>query len=472
PEQPHQEEWAIIYIEQQPVGTIHTRIQKIAESGRALVQTSSETVMKLQRMGQLTEVRQFQESIETPDGQLVRFRSEMKNGPSSLVVHGRLAGNQLVSVVESSAGATSQSIAWTPSYRGFFGPDQSLRARPLQPGESRVLQVLFPGLTSVQVVNTTLQAFDFEETDVAAGKKRLLKVISSLELGGQSVGSTLWVDDAGRQWKAEIPGVGLVLRVERQPELAAGAALAVDLSKSSFVPLKGPIERAHQTRRVAYQIQLQTNDPAKAFQHDTRQQVAVVDDHTARVIVDASGAQHALADAETEPRSADRGANALIQCEDPRIVEMATGVVPDEQEPWQVAKALELHVKQSMRRADFSTAFASAAEVAKTLRGDCSEHAVLLTALCRARGIPARVATGLVYILLENRPGFGFHMWTEVWVGDRWIPLDATLGRGGIGAGHLKLTHSNLSNGEEVSAILSVLPVLRQIEIEVLEVAY
>ena len=38
---------------------------------------------------------------------------------------------------------------------------------------------------------------------------------------------------------------------------------------------------------------------------------------------------------------------------------------------------------------------------ARTRSGDCSEHAVLLTALLRARGIPARVSHGLVY--LEQR---------------------------------------------------------------------
>ena len=77
-----------------------------------------------------------------------------------------------------------------------------------------------------------------------------------------------------------------------------------------------------------------------------------------------------------------------------------------------------------------------------------------------------------MYVALGKRPGFGFHMWTEVWIRDRWMPLDATIGRGGIGCGHLKLTHSNLSNGDEVSAILSVLPVLRQVQIEVRDVAY
>ena len=54
--------------------------------------------------------------------------------------------------------------------------------------------------------------------------------------------------------------------------------------------------------------------------------------------------------------------------------------------------------------------------------GDCTEHAVLVAALCRASGVPARSASGLMWIGKEA----GYHQWTEVWVG-KWLPVDATL---------------------------------------------
>ena len=76
--------------------------------------------------------------------------------------------------------------------------------------------------------------------------------------------------------------------------------------------------------------------------------------------------------------------------------------------------------------------------MAESREGDCTEHAVLLAALARACGIPARVAIGLVYV--DQAGGFGYHMWTEMYLSGHWIPLDATLGQGGIGAAHLKLT--------------------------------
>jgi hypothetical protein len=52
---------------------------------------------------------------------------------------------------------------------------------------------------------------------------------------------------------------------------------------------------------------------------------------------------------------------------------------------------------------------------------DCKFGAALLAALCRARGIPARLITG--YVLREVSPGF--HSWLEVWIAGRgWLPID------------------------------------------------
>jgi hypothetical protein len=91
-----------------------------------------------------------------------------------------------------------------------------------------------------------------------------------------------------------------------------------------------------------------------------------------------------------------------------------------------------------------------------------------LAAVARARGIPARVAIGLVY--QAGTQSFAYHMWDELWIGDHWLPLDATLGRGGIGAAHLKLTDSSLAGAQAYSCFLPVAQVIGQLRIEILEV--
>ena len=160
--------------------------------------------------------------------------------------------------------------------------------------------------------------------------------------------------------------------------------------------------------------------------------------------------------------------NSLIQSDDERVRRLAGSVAPDEADSARLAAALERFVGGYIQNKDFSRALASAAEVARTRQGDCTEHAVLLAAMCRARGLPARVAIGLVYS--EREGGFAYHMWDEVWIDNRWVPLDATLGRGGIGAAHVKLRHTNLHGVGPYAAFLPVYQVLGRLEMEILEV--
>ena len=92
---------------------------------------------------------------------------------------------------------------------------------------------------------------------------------------------------------------------------------------------------------------------------------------------------------------------------------------------------------------------------------------MLLAALARACQMPARVVVGMVYV--PSKGGFVYHMWTEAFDGKRWLPLDATLGQGGIGASHLELGNSNLKDATGLTSLLSVVQVLGKLKIEVLE---
>lgn len=68
-----------------------------------------------------------------------------------------------------------------------------------------------------------------------------------------------------------------------------------------------------------------------------------------------------------------------------------------------------------------------ASQVARNRSGDCTEHSVLATALCRSFGIPARPVFGLVYQQNSENPEQARmigHQWFEVWINGQWYPLD------------------------------------------------
>jgi transglutaminase-like putative cysteine protease len=259
--------------------------------------------------------------------------------------------------------------------------------------------------------------------------------------------------------------------------------------RDTTVPVNRPLPDAN--RRVRYRVHLNTNDPAQVFSQGDTQQVISLDPRTAEVLVRSirpslhsgaskgEAASEAALNVQTEmgawqtakagaPSDDDRQPNSLIQSDNPKIVSMARAIAADENDAWRVAVALESAVNAHIRRPDYSQAFASAADVVEQGEGDCTEHAVLLAALCRARGIPARIAIGLAYV--SPAQGFGYHMWNEAWIGGTWIPLDATRAAGGIGAGYLKLSDSNLKGTTAFATFLSVAQVIGQLNIEILEV--
>jgi hypothetical protein len=72
---------------------------------------------------------------------------------------------------------------------------------------------------------------------------------------------------------------------------------------------------------------------------------------------------------------------------------------------------------------DLGIAVAPASEVVRNRRGTCVAYAVLLAALERAAGLPSRVVMGFAYA----NGIWGGHAWTEAYLDNRWIALDAAL---------------------------------------------
>ena len=88
--------------------------------------------------------------------------------------------------------------------------------------------------------------------------------------------------------------------------------------------------------------------------------------------------------------------------------------------------------------------------------GDCNEHAVLLAALARASGIPARIEVGLVY--LNGR--FYYHAWNLLYVG-QWITADSVLGQ--VPA---DVTHIRFSSGA-IQKQLDLMGIIGQIKLKI-----
>ena len=131
----------------------------------------------------------------------------------------------------------------------------------------------------------------------------------------------------------------------------------------------------------------------------------------------------------------------LMPVAHPTLKATAAEAIGDETSARAAAHKLARFVYASLAKRSPDVAQASALEILEQRCGDCSEHALLFVALCRAAGIPARRCSGFVCI----GSLWGSHAWAEVWVGE-WVGADPTTGELGTGARYLFFGYSDMPN--------------------------
>jgi len=464
--------WYVTYMLGAKIGYQHTVWRHETRNGQVLsrVDMLSHLVTKRGLSSIATDLRVA--DVSTADGGLVECQSKVSQGGTSITSRGSVVGDTLRIETTTRGKTVTSTIPWSADWRGFSAVEQSLVRKPMTPGEHRRLRALIPGLDTPLLATVELTAVGPERVKLLTGTYDLLRVDCVTTVpGSPAMRDTYWVDRTGQSMKAynELVGAESFLTTREVAQDTRGLA-QLDFNLDLAAPADRAVAAPHATRRVRYRLTLQRGDPAAAFVSGASQQVTSIDPHTAEVTVYAlrPGQAGAKPDASDDaPGEEDRRPSSIIQSDNPKIAALARKVAGDKKDPWQKAVALERFVHGYVALKGFSQGFATAADVVESREGDCTEHAVLLAALCRAAGIPARVAVGLVY----QDQKFLFHMWTEVYVGKRWTPIDATLARGGIGAAHLKLAHSSLQGSSAFNAVLSVANVLaRGLKVEVLEV--
>lgn len=134
--------------------------------------------------------------------------------------------------------------------------------------------------------------------------------------------------------------------------------------------------------------------------------------------------------------------SALVRLEDPVFDGLISRLnAPKGASRWDIAKRVTSFVFEWIREKDYSVGFASAQEVARNGRGDCTEHGALAIALLRRLGVPCRAVAG--WAALENT--LGLHFWVEVKLKDRWVPIDPTFDQAPASALRMKLGTSDMA---------------------------
>ena len=471
-----EETWAIMNMGNAPVGYVHTRITEKGTGDARRITTAIETRMKINRLGSTISIEQDSLTIEKGDGSLVRVDSRMLMSNQEKKSQVFFEGDK-VRLVTELMGRKRESQLSCP--KGMVGPHR-LQVLAVEHGfkpGTKWKAVTFVGeLESASGVSN--EVVGEEEVDLGDGQKRkLTKMIVVMEK--VKVPGTAWVDETGLALKVVTLAGGinttLLVSTKEKALAAVGAGkLSPDLFKKTVIVAQEFLPFARRTTAAVMHVKAK-NAALKVSLPSARRQIVGEKDakgvytiHLSRV-VPATG-KTGVRPLKNIPKQLKQSlaSNTMIQSDEAEILAIAKKAVGGEKDAWRAAQTLEKWVSMNLTNKGYGVGFASALEVCRDRAGDCSEHAVLLAALCRASGIPARVSMGVVYV----GGIWAGHAWNEVWIEGEWYALDATIGLGSVDALHLTMASMTMRDGDAGSELASLITVLGNLDVRVQTLEY
>jgi transglutaminase-like putative cysteine protease len=469
-----QDSWDAVYLGGAKIGHIHTWVEKVKDKGRDYNRVRMDVEMRLKRRDDESPIKLMYGTIETLDGEVLRLDTRTQAGETQDIrVHGDVTNHKMRLTMDGTGRSETRVIVWGPEVRGPYGAEQSMARQSMKEHEKRPIKMYIPELN--KVCDVMLEARTIEPVLLGDGARRpLLRVDQTTTVEGKrrpEYDARLYVDPEGQVLKSEQDVLGgmVVYRTTRDAALAPAGPVKFDLILSSVVKVPRKIPNPDQTRHVKYRVTLGNTAPAQVFPTDSRQALLEQPTGEASAILEIkSGGPLDGAAVTTEVAPEYLKPNALVTSDDVRVRSLAQRVTRGVVDPWEKAKAINKWVAQNIRDKNFKIAFAAAGEVARNLSGDCTEHSVLAAAMCRAVGIPSRAVVGLIYV--DELDGFGYHMWDEVFVNNRWVAIDPSFDQTIVDAVHIKLSDTSLDGVAPFEAFLPVVAVVGRLSIEPIEI--
>lgn len=466
------ETWDAVFLKGQKVGHFHTLVREYEREGKKLLYAIKTQKLTVARFGQVVEQWAEDSTVETADGQILTTRMLQGIGKDQKIsLSGKVRGNKLVVQIEGAAGGT-QEVPWPADVIGVAREANLLREHKPKVGESFDYLWYEGRLNRVVKFTATVKGTDEHALYLGEKPRKLLRV----ELVMDPIGDfrlptvTLWADAATLEplkMESDMPTFGgrmTVVRTTKETALRP-AGKVPDLFDVQSVKLDRAIPNVHDQAAVTYKVRLASDLPAdKAFKTDDRQAVTNADAAAKTFELTVKAVRGPGAGPPVPAGKEFLSASFFIDWDNEptkQHARQAAANLPADATEWQKALAVESYVHRTMRATEFSQAMATCSNVAKSLSGDCTEYAMFATGLCRALGVPSRTALGLVYATdRAGKPFLAYHMWFEVHVQGQWLALDATLGRGSVGPGHLKITDASWHEEKSFAPLLPVLTVL------------
>jgi len=305
-----------------------------------------------------------------------------------------------------------------------------------------------------QSISTVKQRVkDYESSELFSGTAYKLKT----ELHGHSVDT--WINHGGLP-ELELTAGGVLIAYLENEQQAQRYLLEAALNKSeallgfSLVRLQRPLQNPRKLKRLS--VSLSGLPPNFAVPSNRHQQCNKLEGST-HCILESNAPVPLTAHSNTaKPTASYLAAELAIPTYHPQITALAKEIATAGGDD--VIAEMVTWIGANIESVPYDSF--SALDVLGSRKAECQGQSYLLTALARARQIPARVVNGLVYS--ETLNAFAYHTWVEVWQQQQWQAVDPTLGQRYADATHIKLLE-----GSALEQLTPLLNVIGRISIEV-----
>jgi len=442
--EPDQVDYFAVFLDGKKVG--HAIQNRIVADGKV---TSTEQVrLSINRVGVPVTLDMTETAIETADGKPLGFESIQSFSMMTVVVKGQVRPDGTMEVITQSMGAEQKT---EPNWPAGAVMAEGLRLLSIQKGltEGTQYQVRIFSAAMMSALDAHIVVGPHRDIDLLGITVPLAEVKTTLSVPGAGQMVTIsYVDDRQRARKTIMPLAGMQFELIHCTQAFALSSIdPVEFVSKMLLQSPVALKDLAKVGSITYLLRPKGTVTSLAIPQADTQAVRKLEDGTIEVTVrpikPSAGTTFPYKGNDPDVLAAVRP-TARLQSEDKTIVQLARQAVGDANDAAEAVRRIEAFVAGYVLYKDLSVGYASASEVAQSKQGDCTEHAVLAAALCRAVGIPAKVVTGLAYVqeFAGVKNCFGGHAWTEAYVGGQWIGLDAAFkgtGRGGYDAGHIAL---------------------------------
>ncbi len=458
--------WYTVLLQGQHAGWMHC--SETTADGR--ITTEVQWLLSVSRAGTPVESRKSGRFVETVDGEPVSFWLMQDLGSTPREVLYEFGPSGLTRRI-TEAGRTSTSTLPLPQgdWQTPREASEFAHAR-LRGGTDQFTVTSIDVLGDIEPVTTTRELLEAETTINVRGRKVMASKWKAVTSSSPGLAATEYYDTQGVLVRSEVElgGASIVtLLSDRASAMRMGAG--PEMMLKTFVRPSKPIPSRNRLKKAVYDLSVTEGDlpdlPAGGAQKIER----LHEPDRIRLTIEPAASEPVEDRAEDYLKPSE-----LITCDDEQVIELAQRAVRNvPASPQRRAEAIRTFVGRYIRRKSLGVGLASAAQIARDREGDCTEHAVLTTAMLRAAGIPARLATGLVLVdeFAGQKSIFGYHMWSQALIDGAWVDFDATQPQR-FDATHIALRFTAANEDEFLSDMTALLAIMGRLKIDVVSLEY